>query len=298
MTGDCCRISPVPNALANQPATFSLGLFFLHCFNNRSFAGPPARRETSQGGHGRSRAADDTRSGESKEKEQEHEQDEETEPHPCTSGADAVTTFRGEFIVFKGKWLWRVVNDGQQIYGPIPISDLFPGLPEKVDAAVEINGQIWIFSGNRFWIFLERRILDGPRPLSHLGSPRKSCNPPATYLWAERDYWKLDVKARRVEQSYARLISLNWKHVPHGATAAFTRDKELHFMASDLVYRMNTSDYRLPVADGYPVLISKYWSYCTKQNESMRLAAAQTNSAISIIFSSFLTFVIFLHFPS
>ncbi|PIO64141.1 hypothetical protein TELCIR_14243, partial [Teladorsagia circumcincta] len=109
---------------------------------------------------------------------------------------------------FKGKWLWRIVNDGQQIYGPNVISDVFPGLPEKIDAAVEIRGQIWIFS-------------------------------------------------------------------------------ELYFMEGDMLYKMNTSDYRLPVARGYPVAISKYWPFCTKQNESTYVAAAQINAG-SILFTPIL----------
>uniref|UniRef100_A0A7I4YD45 ZnMc domain-containing protein n=1 Tax=Haemonchus contortus TaxID=6289 RepID=A0A7I4YD45_HAECO len=237
---------------------------------------------------------------------QDTDRQKDVRPHPCASEADAITTFRGEFIVFKDKWLWRVISNGREIYGPHLISNVFPDLPEKIDAAVEIRGEIWIFSGNRYWIYSERRLRSGPQPLSSLGLPENLqrirlayqwhyFKPPATYLWAERDYWKLDVNSRRVERSYARRISLNWKHVPQNATAAFSRDKELYFMQGDLVYKMNTTDYRLPVATGYPVPISKYWPFCRRQNESMHFAAKQTNSATCIsiavvLFGAFLTF--------
>ncbi|ETN81532.1 Hemopexin, partial [Necator americanus] len=235
--------------------------------------GPPARKgiQTTQITH--EHGSKERRNEESEETEEEKENEPDETPQPCSSGADAVTTYRGEFIVFKNKWLWRVLNDGDTLYGPNLISDLFPGLPEGIDAAVEIHGQIWIFSGKQYWIFSERRLLHGPRPLGHLGIPEDVprirlayrwhyFDPPATYLWGEHEYWKLDVRTRKVEDSYARRISLNWKHVPAGATAAFTRDKELYFISGDLVYRMNTTDYRLPVSEGYPVSISKFWPFC------------------------------------
>ncbi|VDP14344.1 unnamed protein product [Heligmosomoides polygyrus] len=96
--------------------------------------------------------------------------------------------------------MWRVVNHGRELYGPNLISEIFPGLPEKIDAAVEIHGHIWIFS-------------------------------------------------------------------------------ELYFMQGDFIYKMNTSDYRLPVAKGYPVPISKYWPFCEEQKPSSHYSAPQTSSS-------------------
>ncbi|EYC20831.1 hypothetical protein Y032_0021g450 [Ancylostoma ceylanicum] len=251
--------------------------------------GPPVGRgsKPSNPTQSTNRESNERRSRESEETREEEEKPDEA-PRPCSSGADAITTYRGEFIVFKNKWLWRVVKDGHLLYGPNLISDIFPGIPEKIDAAVEIHGQIWIFAGNQYWIFSERRLLHGPRPLSHLGIPENVprirlayrwhyFDPPATYLWAEDEYWKLDVRTRKVEDSYARRISLNWKHVPAGATAAFSRDKELYFIRGDLVYRMNTTDYRLPVSEGYPVSISKFWPFCEDENQSVRYASPQTS---------------------
>ncbi|EPB79633.1 Hemopexin [Ancylostoma ceylanicum] len=215
--------------------------------------GPPVGRgsKPSNPTQSTNRESNERRSRESEETREEEEKPDEA-PRPCSSGADAITTYRGEFIVFKNKWLWRVVKDGHLLYGPNLISDIFPGIPEKIDAAVEIHGQIWIFAGSYF-------------------------SPPATYLWAEDEYWKLDVRTRKVEDSYARRISLNWKHVPAGATAAFSRDKELYFIRGDLVYRMNTTDYRLPVSEGYPVSISKFWPFCEDENQSVRYASPQTS---------------------
>ncbi|KJH43560.1 Hemopexin [Dictyocaulus viviparus] len=205
-------------------------------------------------------------------------------PQPCTSKVDAVATYRGEFVVFRNEWFWRVINNGQAIYGPNLISQYFTKLPKKVDAAVEIHGQIWIFSGRNFWIFSESNHLKGPHPLVNLGLPETLSrirlayqwhyfNPPATYLWSEHEYWKLDIKMRKVEASYARSIVLNWKHVPQHATAAFTYEKELYFIEDDMVFKMNTTDYRLPVSKGFPVSISEFWPFCKER---------QTISAISV----------------
>ncbi|WKX99637.1 hypothetical protein Q1695_014485 [Nippostrongylus brasiliensis] len=266
----------------------------------QSLYGPPARRRDT------SLNAAEEDDNKTKEKNEIVDYDDDTEPQPCTSTVDAITTFRGEFIVFKNKWLWRVVNDGHDFYGPNPISVVFPGLPAKVDAAVEIQGQIWIFSGNHYWIFSAQRLLDGPRPLTDLGLPAylqrirlayqwHYFDPPATYLWADHDYWKLDLRARKVEDSYARRISLNWKHVPQRATAAFSRDKELYFVQDNDVYKMNTSDYRLPVARGYPVPISKYWPFCEEKKPSIPFSAPQVSSS-PVLFISRLIFILpFIH---
>ncbi|RCN39317.1 Hemopexin [Ancylostoma caninum] len=217
-------------------------------------------------------------------------------PQPCSSGADAITTYRGEFIVFKNKWLWRVVKDGHLLYGPNLISDIFPGIPEKIDAAVEGNNTGFSPNGAFFmdldllatWVFQKMcREFD----LRIVGTTLSG--PPATYLWAEDEYWKLDVRTRRVEDSYARRISLNWKHVPAGATAAFSRDKELYFIRGDLVYRMNTTDYRLPVSEGYPVSISKFWPFCEDENQSVRYASLQTSFTKALPYP-FVTTVIFI----
>ncbi|KAJ1351546.1 hypothetical protein KIN20_007583, partial [Parelaphostrongylus tenuis] len=227
-----------------------------------------------------------------------HNQDETvrettSKPQPCTSGADAVTTYRGEFIIFKNEWLWRVINDGRTVYGPSLISKVFPGLPEKVDAAVEIRGEMWIFSGKNFWIFSERTQVQGPQPLTNLGLPETLSSirlayqwhyfdPPATYIWSEHEYWKLDVQIRKVEDSYARLITLNWKHVPEGATAAFSWRKELYFIRGEMVFRMNTSDYRLPISKGFPIPISEFWPFCEQGRHSARLAAEHVNSILTL----------------
>ncbi|PIO60514.1 Matrixin, partial [Teladorsagia circumcincta] len=70
----------------------------------QSLYGPPSRREGSRErdkSSGTNHAVDDTPNEEGEENEHDSGQEEEVEPHPCTSGADAITTFRGEFIVFK-----------------------------------------------------------------------------------------------------------------------------------------------------------------------------------------------------
>lgn len=77
--------------------------------------------------------------------------------------------------LLQNKWLWRVVKDGHLLYGPNLISDIFPGIPEKIDAAVEIHGQIWIFAGvsifrgvihKTMWKIFRKTILDFLREAS------------------------------------------------------------------------------------------------------------------------------------
>ncbi|KHJ90844.1 Matrixin [Oesophagostomum dentatum] len=45
----------------------------------------------------------------------EDEEDVDEIPQPCSSGADAATPYRSEFIIFKNKWLWRVLKNGEMI---------------------------------------------------------------------------------------------------------------------------------------------------------------------------------------
>lgn len=74
-------------------------------------------------------------------------------PDICYGHFDAVAVLRSEVFIFKGIFVWRLtekyrIQDGY----PVPISDIFPGLPshiKRIDAAYERNldGNIILFVG-------------------------------------------------------------------------------------------------------------------------------------------------------
>jgi hypothetical protein len=49
------------------------------------------------------------------------------------------------------------------------------------------------------------------------------------YIWAEEDYWKLDLKSMKIEVDYPRKIDLNWRKVPKNASAAFSWNQGMSF---------------------------------------------------------------------
>uniref|UniRef100_A0A158R5E0 ZnMc domain-containing protein n=1 Tax=Syphacia muris TaxID=451379 RepID=A0A158R5E0_9BILA len=154
-------------------------------------------------------------------------------PDICSSSIDAVTGIRGEFFVFKDKWLWRFRRNGELRSGPSLISGYWPELPGKVDAAVEDGSNVMFFAGNECYIYNAHSLLR-VRTLSDFGLPAdvKKIRLVYTwnywpdepiYIWAENGmYWKYDRKSEKVELGYPREINVVWHNVREDTSAAAT----------------------------------------------------------------------------
>lgn len=221
-------------------------------------------------------------------REREHEKD-DIRPNECRVENPIVVQYRGEYLIFKSQWVWRVSSDWKRlITKAVPIDQLFPGLPNPIDAAVSVGRHLWVFVGEKIYVIYGNRMAHAPLTLSEIGINENYIdlayewhyfNPPAVYIWKGSRYWKLDEKMdhRRVDERYPKAIDLNWGRVPKGVNSAFTYQKEIHFIRRDQVYRMNSSRSVFDIADGYPQPFSSFFGFCPR-NEKLVLTASHIST--------------------
>ncbi|CAI4230412.1 unnamed protein product [Auanema sp. JU1783] len=213
------------------------------------------------------------------ERERNHYHTDTIKPNPCTSKIDGIGTMRGNFFVFKDEWMWVFAYDGTLFREPELIATAIPNMPYPVDSVLEVDDDLWCFIGTEVYVIHMTqqglRVKHAPYRLADFGidssvkhidvayewfyEPYRWC-----YIWSGSQYWKIDIRARRVEATYPREINKGWRSVPLRSSAGFTYDGELHFIQEGMVYRMNSSDFRLPVATGYPIPTSNFFKSCPK----------------------------------
>ena len=79
---------------------------------------------------------------------------EDTKPDTCNTSYDAITVIRGEVFIFKGKYLWRIGEQGLIVGYPHEITKMWRQLPDElthIDTAYENKKrQIVFFIGEYF----------------------------------------------------------------------------------------------------------------------------------------------------
>ncbi|KAM7399602.1 hypothetical protein PAMP_018866 [Pampus punctatissimus] len=130
---------------------------------------------------------------------------------------DAVTELRGETIIFKDRFYWRM---HLQMAEPVQtvIKNTWPFIPNKVDAAYENpeKDMVFIFSGIRMWALYGYTPVDGyPKYIHKLGLPKSVRKIDAavyirdtgkTLLFAEEQYWSYDEASGAMDSGYPRSI--------------------------------------------------------------------------------------------
>ncbi|XP_035753061.1 stromelysin-1-like [Egretta garzetta] len=136
-----------------------------------------------------------------------------TLPNTCGPNMifDAVTTFRGEMMFFKGKHFWRK-HPAVRTADFNLISSFWPWLPPGVDAAYEIpeKDKTVIFKGNEFWVVRGDAILPGyPQKIYTLGFSKDvtkidaafyNGNEGKIYYFRGDKFWSYDKRSQSMDR--------------------------------------------------------------------------------------------------
>lgn len=174
-------------------------------------------------------------------------------PDKCSTSIDAIAVIRRELFIFKGKYFWRMNEQGLKEGYPVKIDLFWFDLPadlEKIDAVYERPDQkIAFFIGRQYWLFNSNKALPGyPRPLTNLGLPASLSHVDAamvwghngkTYFFSGEQYWRYDEFDASVELDYPRHIRM-WRGVPRNVDAAFQyTDGQTYFFKGQNFWRFN-----------------------------------------------------------
>uniref|UniRef100_A0A8C8DF16 Collagenase 3 n=1 Tax=Oncorhynchus tshawytscha TaxID=74940 RepID=A0A8C8DF16_ONCTS len=149
---------------------------------------------------------------------------------------DAVTELRGETIIFKDRFYWRLHPQFAEPEQTL-IKSTWPSLPNKVDAAYEYpeKDMVFIFSGIRMWALNGYSLVEGyPKYIHKLGLPKTVRRVDAavyipdtgkTLLFSE-DY---DEKTNTMDSGFPRSIEMDFPGMGDEVDAALYKYGYLHF---------------------------------------------------------------------
>ncbi|XP_053561036.1 collagenase 3 [Bombina bombina] len=169
---------------------------------------------------------------------------------------DAITELRGEKMIFKDRFFWRL--HPQMTEAELVLTKSFwPELPNKIDAAYENSDKdlIYIFKGKKFWALNGYDILDDyPKKLYELGFPKsvKSIDA-AVYnratgkalFFTGDKYWSYDEEIMSVEKGYPRLIADDFPGIGDKVDAAYQRNGYIYFFNGPLQFEYSIWSKRL-----------------------------------------------------
>ncbi|XP_008828130.1 matrix metalloproteinase-27 [Nannospalax galili] len=139
-------------------------------------------------------------------------------PHACDPDLtlDAITTFRGEIMFFKGSHFWRVYCELADVEFEL-IPSFWPSLPTDLQAAYESpRDKVLVFKEENFWAIRGYAVLpDYPKSIHTLGFPRYVKKIDAavydhdtqkTYFFSGIWYWRYDEMAQAMDRGYPQRI--------------------------------------------------------------------------------------------
>ncbi|KAM8864717.1 matrix metalloproteinase-9 isoform 2-T2 [Spinachia spinachia] len=163
---------------------------------------------------------------------------------------DTITVIEGELHFFKDGHYWTMPSKSNgEPKGPFSISERWPALPAVVDSAFEniLARKLYFFSGNRFWVYSGKSVL-GPRSIEKLGLPNTiqkvegalQRGKGKVLLFSGDNYWRLDVKAQKIDKGYPRYTDIVFGGVPNDAHDVFQYNGHIYFCRDSFYWRMNS----------------------------------------------------------
>ncbi|XP_040009672.1 matrix metalloproteinase-9 [Xiphias gladius] len=162
---------------------------------------------------------------------------------------DTITVIEGGLHFFKDGHYWKMSSRSDKVNGPFSISERWPALPAVIDSAFEdlLTKKLYFFSGTRFWVYTGKSVL-GPRSIEKLGLPNSiqkvegalQRGKGKVLLFSGEEYWRLDVKAQKIDNGYPRYTDVVFGGVPNDAHDVFLYKGHIYFCRDRFYWRMNS----------------------------------------------------------
>ncbi|XP_059930959.1 collagenase 3 isoform X2 [Gadus macrocephalus] len=153
---------------------------------------------------------------------------------------DAITELRGETILFKDRFYWRIHPQMPEPELTL-IRSTWPALPKEVDAAYENSDKdvVVIFSGIKMWALSGYDMVEGyPKYIHKLGLPKKVREIDAavhipetgkTLLFTDEQYWSYDERTSTMDVGFPRAIESDFPGIGKEVDAAVYDSGTLYF---------------------------------------------------------------------
>ncbi|XP_075999101.1 collagenase 3 [Genypterus blacodes] len=160
---------------------------------------------------------------------------------------DAVTELRGETLIFKDRFYWRIHPQMPEPEQTL-IKSTWPSIPNKVDAAYENPEKdlVFLFSGIKVWAMNGYTLVEGyPKYIHKLGLPKSVRKVDAavyirdtgkTLFFAEEDYWSYDEATGTMDSGYPRTIETDFPGMDDEVDAAAYHYGYLYFFHEHVQY--------------------------------------------------------------
>ncbi|CAL8360904.1 unnamed protein product [Merluccius merluccius] len=160
---------------------------------------------------------------------------------------DAITELRGETILFKDRFYWRLHPQMPEPEMAL-IKSTWPDLPKKVDAAYENaeKDRVFIFSGNKMWALSGYDLVEGyPQYIHKLGLPKTVRKIDAavhiadtgkTLLFADKQYWSYDEKSNTMDSDFPRAIESDFPGIGREVDAVVYYYGYLYFFHNNMKF--------------------------------------------------------------
>ncbi|KAJ3585910.1 hypothetical protein NHX12_012317 [Muraenolepis orangiensis] len=162
---------------------------------------------------------------------------------------DAITEIRKQLHFFKEGYYWKMSSsDKAEVKGPFAISEKWPFLPATIDSAFEDKQtkNMYFFAGTQFWVDTGKNVL-GPRSIAKLGLPSTvekvegslQRGKEKVLLFSGENYWRLDLKAEKIDRGYPRYTDSVFSGVPNDAHDVFQHRGHVYFCRDRFYWRIN-----------------------------------------------------------
>ncbi|CAH6777474.1 Mmp27 [Phodopus roborovskii] len=192
------------------------------------------------------------------------------EPHACTDPGlvmDAITTFRGEVMFFKGRHLWRTYFDVADVEFEL-IASFWPSLPADLQAAYESpRDQILVFKDEHFWVIRGYAVLsDYPKSIHTLGFPRRVKKIDAavcdhstrkTFFFVGIWCWRYDEMAQAMDRGFPQRIVKRFPGIGLRVDAAFQHKGFFYFFRGSRQF-----EYDIKAKNVTRVMRANTWFRC------------------------------------